>query len=82
MKKIVLIMMMLMLVLSVNVASARDMDISIPSTLVQSEFDEFVKEFGVCLSFNPMSPAEPLAPDGPGETRAPRPCEGGCMCSQ
>jgi|Wag4MinimDraft_12_1082652.scaffolds.fasta_scaffold00102_18 hypothetical protein len=34
------------------------------STLTQSEFEDFSKEFGVGLSFNPMSPAEPLGVTG------------------
>jgi hypothetical protein len=39
-------------------------DIQIPGDLMQGEFKEFVKEFGVALSFNSMAPAEPLGITG------------------
>ena len=35
-------------------------DIKFDTSLVQSEFNEFVKEFGTALWFNPMAPAETL----------------------
>jgi len=34
------------------------------SSLTQGEFESFTKELGVALSFNPMSPAEPLGVTG------------------
>lgn len=42
---------------------AKDIEFT-DSTLTQGEFESFTKELGVALSFNPMSPAEPLGITG------------------
>jgi hypothetical protein len=39
-------------------------DIKIYQTVAQSEFDQFIEEFGAGLFFNPMAPAEPLGITG------------------
>jgi hypothetical protein len=55
MKKLLPIILLLSLS---NVAFASD--IKFDPNLVQGEFNEFVKDFGVALWFNPMAPAETL----------------------
>ena len=39
---------------------AVDADVSIPTTLLQSEFKNFSEEVGLAISYLPLSPAEPL----------------------
>jgi hypothetical protein len=55
MKKIVAIV---GLSLVTNFVSAKDIEIT--DVITQSEFEEFTKEFGTAMLFNPMAPAEPL----------------------
>lgn len=44
-------------------ALAKDITIY-DASITQSEFDQFVEEFGTALHFNPMTPAEPLGITG------------------
>jgi hypothetical protein len=60
MKRIILTTLILLFITSV--ASAKD--IKIYQTIAQSEFDQFIEEFGASLFFNPMAPAEPLGMTG------------------
>jgi hypothetical protein len=60
MKKIFLIFLIILFI--PNLSSAKD--IKIYQTIAQTEFDQFVEEFGTSLAFNPMAPAEPLGITG------------------
>jgi hypothetical protein len=60
MRKIILVFLILLSMISI--ASAEDIKIYQP--IVQSEFDQFIEEFGASLFFNPMAPAEPLGITG------------------
>ncbi|MFQ5508589.1 MAG: hypothetical protein ACE5FN_04535 [Leptospirillia bacterium] len=49
------------LVLAVTTgARAGDNDINLAATMAQNEFEDFVKELGTAIAYNPLGPAEPL----------------------
>jgi len=48
----------------ISPVQAGDNDISLDPALLQSEFNTLVEEFGTAVSYNPVSPAEPLGITG------------------
>ena len=58
--KRILIMIMALLVTSLSYAK----DIDLTTGIIQDEFNEFIKEIGTALLFNPMAPAETLGITG------------------
>ena len=49
---------------TISPAQAAGNDISLDPTLIQSEFNTLVDELGTVISYNPVSPAEPLGVPG------------------
>lgn len=54
----------LLFVITTTAVQAADNDISLDPTLQQSEFNTIVEELGTAVSYNPVSPAEPLGITG------------------
>ncbi len=64
MRKTLLIVILLLFI--ATIASARDIGFTLDTAdeITQDQFDKFIKELGMALTFNPMAPAEPLGITG------------------
>ena len=60
MKKLLIVLFILLSTSNISFAD----DLKFYQSMTQTEFDQFVEEFGSALLFNPMAPAEPLGITG------------------